>query len=281
MITLPKELTTVTPLSKTVALVMFISLPLIAFLFGMQYQMALTWQNKPLSPIENPIEEPVGCQEDAKICPDGSTVGRVSPNCEFDACPTTQKNIGKKFFGVVSSISYQCHMDGICSIGVGKASVIVGRGEGPSGEMPVRGAFPQEILNEDKKNIYLGKEVEVYAASSEGKTDSYTLFGNANYYLKFINETTATTDILFCGGIAGKVCPTNYYCKYEGSYPDAGGTCIKTGNIKPTIQKTAYICPKTQYVDCMPGPGPAKENCSSEYLQWAETNCPNFKGAAL
>jgi len=178
---LPKELTTVTPLSKTVALIMFISLPIITFLFGMQYQMMLTEQKGMLPPVETPIEieKPIRCQEDAKICPDGTAVGRIAPDCEFEECPVTQ----------------------------------------------IDGAF--------------------------------------------------------CGGIAGKLCPANYYCKYEGSYPDAGGTCIRTGNTIPTTKKTTFICPKTQYVDCMPGsPGQPKDNCSSEYLQWAQTNCPGFQGAA-
>ncbi len=29
-----------------------------------------------------------GCTMEAKICPDGSAVGRTGPNCEFAACPT-------------------------------------------------------------------------------------------------------------------------------------------------------------------------------------------------
>lgn len=29
----------------------------------------------------------VFCTLDAKLCPDGSYVGRVGPNCEFTACP--------------------------------------------------------------------------------------------------------------------------------------------------------------------------------------------------
>jgi nitrosocyanin len=36
---------------------------------------------------ENP-NEPVACTLDAKVCPDGSSVGRVAPDCEFAACPT-------------------------------------------------------------------------------------------------------------------------------------------------------------------------------------------------
>lgn len=31
----------------------------------------------------------VRCTKEAKICPDGSSVGRTGPNCEFAACPTT------------------------------------------------------------------------------------------------------------------------------------------------------------------------------------------------
>lgn len=33
------------------------------------------------------IEQPVACTADAKICPDGTGVGRVGPDCEFAACP--------------------------------------------------------------------------------------------------------------------------------------------------------------------------------------------------
>jgi hypothetical protein len=32
-------------------------------------------------------EEIVACTMDAKICPDGSAVGRTAPNCEFAPCP--------------------------------------------------------------------------------------------------------------------------------------------------------------------------------------------------
>mgnify|MGYP001569640157 FL=1 len=32
-------------------------------------------------------DEPVFCTMDAKVCPDGSAVGRVPPACEFATCP--------------------------------------------------------------------------------------------------------------------------------------------------------------------------------------------------
>jgi hypothetical protein len=34
------------------------------------------------------------CTREAKICPDGSTVGREGPNCEFAACPDGKKYVG-------------------------------------------------------------------------------------------------------------------------------------------------------------------------------------------
>ncbi|MBZ5708761.1 hypothetical protein [Nannocystis pusilla] len=34
-----------------------------------------------------PADEPRACTMDAKICPDGSAVGRTGPNCEFAPCP--------------------------------------------------------------------------------------------------------------------------------------------------------------------------------------------------
>ena len=32
----------------------------------------------------------VACTEEALICPDGSAVGRVGPDCEFAPCPTSE-----------------------------------------------------------------------------------------------------------------------------------------------------------------------------------------------
>jgi len=34
--------------------------------------------------------EPIACTEEAKICPDGSVVVRVGPDCEFQSCPQVE-----------------------------------------------------------------------------------------------------------------------------------------------------------------------------------------------
>ncbi len=40
------------------------------------------------TPVVTATQSPVACTQEAKICPDGSSVGRVGPNCEFAQCPT-------------------------------------------------------------------------------------------------------------------------------------------------------------------------------------------------
>ena len=40
----------------------------------------------------NVKNKPIVCTQDAKLCPDGSSVGRIPPNCEFAECPATREN---------------------------------------------------------------------------------------------------------------------------------------------------------------------------------------------
>ncbi|MBI2119995.1 MAG: hypothetical protein HYT94_00010 [Parcubacteria group bacterium] len=37
----------------------------------------------------------IACPQDAKLCPDGSAVGRTGPNCEFAECPSTPGGQGE------------------------------------------------------------------------------------------------------------------------------------------------------------------------------------------
>lgn len=160
-------------LLKSLALTLLIILPILAFSFGMEYQKNLEEQKNPLPVMISPVlGKPNICTLDVKICPDGSTVGRVSPQCHFKPCP-----IG-------------------------------------------------------------GKKVT-------------------------------------CGGIAGKLCPPGYYCKYDGAHIDAAGRCEKDAT------NTGYACPPEEYVNCMPGPeSRIILQCTTDYLRWAQHNCPHFKGAA-
>lgn len=44
---------------------------------------------------------PVACTMEAKICPDGTSVGRTGPNCEFAACPNPSADNGGVLVGKV------------------------------------------------------------------------------------------------------------------------------------------------------------------------------------
>ena len=43
--------------------------------------------SNPQGTVGIPESEPVFCTMDAMICPDGSSVGRIGPNCDFAPCP--------------------------------------------------------------------------------------------------------------------------------------------------------------------------------------------------
>jgi len=80
---------TVTPLSKILALVMFVMFPITAFYLGTFYQEKLDKLTLQDYEISKPISEKIqkACTMEAKQCPDGSYVGRHGPKCEFAQCP--------------------------------------------------------------------------------------------------------------------------------------------------------------------------------------------------
>lgn len=61
---------------------------------------------------DNGTNEPVACTMDAKLCPDGSAVGREGPNCEFAACPTAGLEVPEGAFiadfKIVGESAEQC-----------------------------------------------------------------------------------------------------------------------------------------------------------------------------
>jgi murein DD-endopeptidase MepM/ murein hydrolase activator NlpD len=43
----------------------------------------------------NPQNKQIACTMEAKLCPDGSAVGRSGPNCQFAPCPQTDTNVNQ------------------------------------------------------------------------------------------------------------------------------------------------------------------------------------------
>jgi len=134
------------------------------FLFGVNFNLIK-------EKLSNDLFRKKACTLEAKVCPDGTVVGRIPPNCDFAPCPAIKKE--------------------------------------------------KEIKGE------------------------------------------------ICGGIANLQCPKGYRCQIEERYPDASGFCVKDEN--------QFVCPKEDYIDCMPGPDPKKPECDSQYIKWVKQNCPNFK----
>ncbi len=70
------------------------------------------WKKAPQQP------EQVFCTQDAKLCPDGSYVGRTGPKCEFAACPESNflpKGYGLKTYLIEKVLGSSCVKDGDCS----------------------------------------------------------------------------------------------------------------------------------------------------------------------
>ncbi|GBE16582.1 hypothetical protein BMS3Abin15_00403 [bacterium BMS3Abin15] len=53
--------------------------------------------NRDKAPL--PDSRPKECTMEAKICPDGSAVGRTGPNCEFSECPGEEKTLERPLIG--------------------------------------------------------------------------------------------------------------------------------------------------------------------------------------
>lgn len=60
----------------------------------------------------------VACTMEAKLCPDGSAVGRMGPKCEFAACPnaTSTQPSGGKFCGGIAPGAFPCPEGYVCKL---------------------------------------------------------------------------------------------------------------------------------------------------------------------
>ncbi len=67
-------------IAASIVLVVIALLATLAYVLGMQY-----FGQTSIVPTATPA---TACTMEAKLCPDGSYVGRTGPNCEFSACPT-------------------------------------------------------------------------------------------------------------------------------------------------------------------------------------------------
>jgi len=65
----------------------------VGYYFGIQNAVTID-QAQDVRPTITPTEtDGVACTLEAQLCPDGSAVGRIGPNCEFEMCPTTETSL--------------------------------------------------------------------------------------------------------------------------------------------------------------------------------------------
>ncbi len=67
--------------------------------------MAVWQKNKAIPGPDN--NEPVACTLEAKICPDGTAVGRQGPRCEFTACPNSDGGLNATSTDTVQGVSFR------------------------------------------------------------------------------------------------------------------------------------------------------------------------------
>ncbi len=68
-------------------------------------------------PIQT-IPSQIACTQEAKLCPDGSYVGRTGPNCEFTPCPTaTTTTSPQEGTGTQGILPYKSGIKGIVMLG--------------------------------------------------------------------------------------------------------------------------------------------------------------------
>ncbi len=108
----------------------FIAIPIILLILGVLAVGTVVVVIVTHRPSASSNANAVACTQEAKLCPDGSAVGRTDPNCEFATCPGTsgntnvpQTNGGTVFNGTVDFSSIES-IRGLADTG---ATTVIGK----------------------------------------------------------------------------------------------------------------------------------------------------------
>lgn len=88
---------------------------IVAFLFLIDTAIMPANSNQVTNRTVNKNADDVACTMEAKLCPDGSTVGRSGPKCEFAECPSTTNtntvtSIEKESIDIIDSTNKNLHI---------------------------------------------------------------------------------------------------------------------------------------------------------------------------
>lgn len=153
----------------------------------------------------------IACTQEAKICPDGSSVGRTGPNCEFTLCPESTPIAGwKTSTDNVQGITFQYPEKLLTTFmhpveWPPKVTVT-------TGTLSCSGALPTNNLFEKNEQVIINNHIYCVKASSEGAAGS--TFVTYNYSAE----------------ISGKLITVNFVMQYPQcmNYDDPQQTLCKT-----------------------------------------------------
>ena len=159
----------------------------------------------------------VACTMEAKICPDGSAVGRTGPMCEFAACPeaptTTVAVIGKKItVNGVSVTPVQVVEDSRCPIDVQCIQAGTVRLQA---RLESEGASQDVTLTLNQSIAFAGKKV-VLDSVTPAKVSTTTINPSQYTFHFSVTDSTAPSKGILKGSVSiGPVCPQDNSAGYS------------------------------------------------------------------
>ncbi len=187
----------------------------------------------------------VACTADAKLCPDGSYVGRVPPSCDFAQCPAASPIPGlpekAKYPLVLTEFDSDASQEGFSIRILSPKSFELTANVFAStpcsnttaywngGADDVRVYFKHELAPglacadvlkmRGFKTTVDYSPIALLRAMKSVKVYNFDLVGEKKF------------EGMFCGGIAAFQCPYAFDCKLDGGYPDAGGKCVFNASV--------------------------------------------------
>lgn len=189
----------------------------------------------PMLPVAVVPDTPVACTEEAKICPDGSSVGRTGPNCEFAACPgappVTEGTIAaleqKIFTGGVFITPLEVVSDSRCPVDV----TCVWAGEVTLKTKLEKGSVSKEVvLRMNQSTAFEGALVTLVSVTPEN--NSKQPFAKEEYRFTFLVTQDGAVSPAKEGAVSGTVttsptCPVERTPQEPQCAPKPYATAIK------------------------------------------------------
>jgi hypothetical protein len=178
------------------------------------------------------------CTMEAKLCPNGTSVGRTGPKCEFAACPT----ITPTPTPIVSILS-------------------------PKEKQQIDAWIIANNLNDygDPKDIAYPGGTPLFNEATGTIIDKYEYIAE-----KHLNQPWCTPRPACLDATPRCMIPeTTDMCPARSIIPTL------TPTVTPTL---SYTCPPAGYINCQPtmdANGPiSNPSCQTAYVNWVKTNCP-------